>query len=282
MKDLLIPFGYSNKTGAIIEPSEAGRGRGCDAYCPGCETPLISRHPRDANTRIHFAHDSRHPKASKEVIKNCPFNGHLAIMLMARSLATKLLDHKLSIPKLKIRVSCRLCQSTIFTDCVSKKNSITMKKAESPYMLLGVKFDIRIDLGNASILIWLAYADRPLPDIDFKELDRVGVLKIDVNSFEFSPFQKGTMTFQEAVKEFLLTNGKREWVHHPSGNSRAIKKAKQEKHCCVLFQCDRCNSKWFHNVKKLPKCPKNCPIHYTKKSPTQPSFNDQDKTLITN
>ncbi|UTV98796.1 hypothetical protein KDW99_16285 [Marinomonas rhizomae] len=278
--DLLIPFGLSNTTNEVIEPHEADRGRACDAYCPGCKTPLLSRHPQDTETRIHFAHDSRHPKASKKTIQDCPFNGPLAIALMARALAPQLSGESLSNPELNIRVSCKLCNSEIFTDSVSIKNSITIKKAESSYTKFGALFDLRIELGNASILIWLAYADRPLPEIEYKNLERIGVLKIDVNSFDSFQFKRGTKSFQDSVKDFLLLDGKREWIYHPAEKKRATEKAKENNHSCVVFECSKCNSKWFHDVKKMPECPKKCAIRYTKKSMNQTKIAYEDTFFI--
>lgn len=282
--DLLIPFGLSNTTNEIIEPHEAERGRACDAYCPGCKTPLLSRHPQDTETRIHFAHDSRHPKASKKAIQDCPFNGPLAIALMARDLAPQLSGEKLNNPDLNIRVSCKLCRSEILIDSVTIKNSISIKNAESSYTQLGALFDLRIELDNASILIWLAYADRPLPEIEYKKLERTGVLKIDVNSFDSFRFKQGTKSFQDSVKDFLLLDGKREWVYHPTEKKRALEKvkikAKENNHSCVVFECSKCNSKWFHDVKKMPECPKKCAIRYTKKSINQPKVAYEDMFSI--
>ena len=280
VKGLLIPFGYSNKTGEIIEPHEADQGRACDAYCPGCDTPLISRHPQDADSRIHFAHDSKHPKASKEAIRNCPFNGPLAITLMARSIAPNLINEEMTAPKLEKSVACGLCQTIVFSDCIPVKGSIKIQDIASPHLQLGAKFDIKIDLDGSTILIWLAYADRPVPDIDFKKLDRVGAIKIEVNSFDSNSFKKGKNSFQEAVKGFLLSGGKREWIHHPSEDSRAIKAAEKKSHSCVAFECSRCNIQWFHNIKLHPECPNKCPTRYIRKSIKQPDIPDHERFII--
>lgn len=281
---LLIPFGLSSTTHEIIEPHEAERGRACNAYCPGCKTPLLSRHPQDSDTRIHFAHDSRHPKASKKTIENCPFNEPLAIALMARNLAPQLSGESLNSPELNIHASCKLCNSEIFKGSLTTNNSIVIKYAESSHSKLGALFDLRIELDNASLLIWLAYEDRPLPEIEYKKLERTGVIKIDVNSFNFFQFKKGTKSFQDSVKDFLLQDGKREWVYHPTEKKRAMEKVriseKESSHNCVVFECSKCNSKWFHDVKKMPKCQKKCAICYAKKSTHQPNIAYEDKLSI--
>jgi hypothetical protein len=263
-----------------MRPSKAEQGRACDASCPGCNAPLISRHPKEADKRTHFAHDSRHPEASKKDIESCPFNSQLAIALMARALASDLSGESLSSPPLRAYVSCKLCSSKIYDDTVSMKNPIFIENAESSCAKLGANFDLKINFENASVLVWLSYDDRPLPDIKFNELKETGVIKIDVNSFDFFRFKKGIESFKASVKNFLLKDGKREWVYHPSKNKRATKKAKEEQHNCVVFECFKCKSKWFHNVKETPQCPNRCAIHYCKKSSHQPSISYEDKLII--
>lgn len=270
--DLLIPFGRSNKTNEYIEPEDAERGRACDCRCPECGTPLLSRHPKDETTRIHFAHDSRHPDAVPSVISECPFNGSLAIVLMARNLANtnSLNGHTIHCPDLHVKINHECCKNDVQIK-ITKNNKIIIEKTEVAINKFGNTFDFRINFGSHSILIWLEYTDRPHPYLNkeqFSELEEVGLLCIDINSFSQHNFARGKGRFSEAVRDFILSNGKRKWVYHPRTKIK-VDKARKDHHCKVPqieeYQCLKCKAKWIYSGYGKPLCPEGCGYLFSQK-----------------
>src|SRR5690606_155915 len=105
MKNLLIPFGIDKNTAQIIEPEDAVKGRSCNCDCPGCGAPLLSRHPRI--NRIHFAHDSKHPDALPD--SDCPLSPMVALLMMLRHLAPRLIGELLYQNQYSVRVDFTCC-----------------------------------------------------------------------------------------------------------------------------------------------------------------------------
>lgn len=215
--NLLIPFGISYATAEIIEPEDAPRGRACNCYCPGCEMPLLARHPSEredkkVEVRHHFAHDSSHPKAKKSVIEECPFNGELAIALMARNLSGKFVSQKIRFPEFS------------FWDLgkhgrVTDEKWLTIDTIETEVMALGHKFDFKLGFGQHYVLVWLSYdGGRPMPDIEQEvraEMKGAGVLEIEVTRQTLSLFREYKGRFSDFVHSFFLNEGYRKWVYHP-------------------------------------------------------------------
>lgn len=307
MTDLLIPFGISNKTNKIIEPNDAERGRACDCFCPGCGTPLLSRHPKDERVRIHFAHDSRHPEAVSSVIEECPFNSQLAVALMARSVAEQLSGALIHLPAMYTSVSYRDCIHEGYVQ-VTNETDLTIDNAFIEVGKFGSIFDLKLQFGDHQILVWLKYNGRPAPlliENDKSELGSVGVLCIDIDTFDHKSFATEKKRFSTAVIEFLLSSGQREWIYHPK--TKLVIEREKQKHNCTressvtdarrgidngdefdfiekavanfsrsattpqkapkpaLYQCVMCKAEWTHAIPGSPECPKECGRLYARK-----------------
>jgi hypothetical protein len=307
MTDLLIPFGISNRTNKIIEPDDAERGRACDCRCPGCDTPLLSRHPKDERMRIHFAHDSRHPEAVSSVIEECPFNSQLAIALMARHVAEQLSGALIRLPAMYTSVSYGDCIHEGYVK-VTNETDLTIDNAFIEVDKFGSTFDLKLQFGDHRILVWLKYNDRPVPlltENDKSELGSVGVLCIDIDTFDQKSFATEKKRFSKAVIEFLLSSGQREWIYHPK--TKLVIEAEKQKHNCswessvtrarrdietsdefdlideavvsfsrntpkppeapkpAPYQCVMCKAKWTHAVPGSPECPRGCGHLYARK-----------------
>lgn len=229
--ELLIPFGISNKTGHIVEPDDAERGRACNCRCPGCDTPLLSRHPKDEGVRMHFAHDSLHPEAIPSVFSKCPFNGALAISLMAKHIANNLKGSVILLPELHIRVNYDDCMHEEYVQ-VTSVNELEIDDVEVEVNKFGSTFDLRLVFGKYSILVWLLYKDRPLPQLNQDQLTalgKTGFLYIDIHSFNKNSFASERKRFSEAVQDFLLRSGDRKWVYHPNAEAAANKDRKRHR-----------------------------------------------------
>lgn len=301
MVNLLIPFGISNKTNEIIEPDDAERGRACDCRCPGCDTPLLSRHPKDEQMRIHFAHDSRHPNAVSSTIEECPFNSELAIALMSRHVADQLCGASIHLPAMHTLVRYSDCIHEEYVKVTNKKE-LVIDRAQAEIHKFGSTYDLRLQFGEYCILVWLKYKDRPVPhvsDSDHEELRRMGLLCIDVNTFDMASLRAEKKRFSELVIEFLLSSGHREWIYHPKEKA-AIEKAIKKHNCRwessvsrtrremndsyvenlievpvtaktpeapkpALYQCAMCQSEWTHAGFGSPECPKGCGHLYARR-----------------
>lgn len=295
MNDLLIPFGVSNVTRTFVEPDDAEQGRSCDCHCPGCETPLLSRHPKD-HRRIHFAHDSRHPDAVQSIIDKCPFNSELAIALMARHVASRLIGQSINLPSHQALVDFGECGHESYTP-VAREQRLAIVGADSEVIEHRLNFDLQLQLGKYQVLVWLNYKDRPadlVKDINPDAIQSTkGILSIDIQSFNQKAFRNSKQRFSEAVIEFLLSSGSRDWLRHPDTEA-AVEKARKRHYCnwessvakarremdeqddfvdisvmanpkpaapaqtSAGYLCLMCQTKWTQTEPGAPNCPKGC------------------------
>lgn len=181
--------------------------------------------------RIHFAHDSRHPDAAPSVISQCPFNSTLAIALMARHVAKQLKGSAIRLPDLHIRVDYGCIHEDFIK--VTNETRLRIDDVETEVNTFGSTYDLRLTFGKHNLLIWLLYKDRPLPGLSkdhLMELGTTGLLCLDLTSFDQKRFATEKVRFSEAVKAFLLSDGRRRWVYHPKAES-AVDNAKKS-HLC--------------------------------------------------
>ncbi len=160
MSGLLIPFGLDRTTNAIIEPEDAARGRACNSICPGCKAPLLSRHPKEH--RVHFAHDSKHRDAKPE--EECPFSSAVAIAMMARELADRIIGKKFLIPEYDYRHHFNCC-GDVKDISVTTQKILTVAGASKKPACGDQVFDLELRFGEAKIFIDLFYRGRPIQHI---------------------------------------------------------------------------------------------------------------------
>ncbi|WP_028877630.1 hypothetical protein [Teredinibacter turnerae] len=214
MTGLLIPFGLDRDTKEIVEPEDAARGRACNCICPGCQAPLLSRHPKD--NRIHFAHDSKHPEAKPE--EECPFSSAVAIAMMARELVESLPGKLFEIRDYEYEYYFECC-SDIESVWVTEQKCLTIASARKKPQCAGQTFDLELCFGEAKILVDLFYKGKPpqlVENADVFAEGKPGVLAISCDTFDMSALaeNKGTR-FSDAVMGFLLKTGFRRWSFHP-------------------------------------------------------------------
>lgn len=214
MTGLLIPFGLDRNTKEIVEPEDAARGRACNCICPGCQAPLLSRHPKE--NRIHFAHDSKHPEAKPE--EECPFSSAVAIAMMARELAESLSGQLFQIPDYEHEY-CFDCCGDFEVLKVTEQKCLTITSASKKPQCAGQTFDLELSFGEAKILVDLFYKGK-LPqlveDTEAFAEEKSGVLAISCDTFDVSALAENkNLRFSDAVQRFILESGYRYWSFHP-------------------------------------------------------------------
>ncbi|WP_019606232.1 hypothetical protein [Teredinibacter turnerae] len=214
MTGLLIPFGLDRNTKEIVEPEDAARGRACNCICPGCQAPLLSRHPKE--NRIHFAHDSKHSEAKPE--EECPFSSAVAIAMMARELAESLPGKVFETPNYEYEFWFDCC-SYLEILKVAEQKCLTITGASKKPQCAGQTFDLELSFGEAKILVDLFYKGKPPQLVEKNEAfaeEKSGVLAINCDTFDVSALAEDkSMRFSDAVMEFLLNTGLRRWSFHP-------------------------------------------------------------------
>ena len=289
MNGLLIPFGIDRDSGEIVEPEDAPRGRASNCLCPGCQAPVLSRHPK--KNRRHFAHDSKHELAKPE--EECPFNSAVAVAMMARKLASSLSGKVLHTPVYEVVQEYACCRDADVV-LVANESRVTIESAFANASECSHRFDLKFVIGGYPIFVDLVYKGKPAmmlcePDL---QATRAGVLEINCDSFSIERLKDDrTMRFSQAVEEFLLDAGFREWRVHPR-KTVAIQKA-QDGHKCrdryadfkmpivssvrdtssysspefkqsylagKRFYCVICDQEWVHSADSNWCCPK-CKSH---------------------
>lgn len=224
MTGLLIPFGLDRMTKAIVEPEDAARGRRCNCICPACHAPLLSRHPKE--NRVHFAHDSKHPKAKPE--EECLFSSAVAIAMMARELVDSLPGKVFEIPDYEYEY-CFDCCGDIEKLQVTEQKCLTITSARKKPQCAGQTFDLELCFGEAKILVELFYKSKPPQLVENTEVfaeEKSGVLAICCDAFDVSALAENkSIRFSDAVLGFLLETGFRRWSFHPRQLTLSAKQA---------------------------------------------------------
>ena len=288
MNELLIPFGIHLETGEIIEPEDAPSGRACNCLCPGCRSPLLSRHPKVK--RYHFAHDSR--RYGRKPEEDCPFNSAVAVAMMAREMATELPGKILETPSLKDRLYCSFCGGSDSVQ-VSLGAQNAIARAQASVNVYGHHVDLMLEVGCYKVLLDLVYKGKPTITVDRSKLQesKVALLTLDCDSFSVSSFKRDRdLRFSEAVIAFILRDGIKAWAFHPktvpkldqAGRVHKCSKPTQirrpfgktsydralpvnwEREVPVKkpkrFQCVVCRVEWEHDFTNQLHCPK-CKSH---------------------
>lgn len=225
---------------------------------------------------------------------------------MAKNLADSFKGAAVHFPERYANFFCRDCfyESNVK---VADRTELRIDGAKGAVRKFNSTFDLRFEFGKHSVLIWLRYKDRPLPGLSkeqYMELGKVGLLCIDVDSFNQRNFARENMRFSEAVRNFILHSGQREWIYHPKTEDGADK-AKINHHCNqdflsknahfyggnknfdsvapttidtsdsfrhrpvasqpTKYQCLRCKRQWIRSDQGRPDCPGGCGHLYSSK-----------------
>lgn len=217
MKELHIPYGIDRLTRQIIEPEDAERGRACDCLCPGCEAPLLSRHPQRDDRRTHFAHDSKH--ADAKPIDDCPLSPEVAFAMMARYVAGSLAGKTIQLGAYEKSLShpCCLPSSTLI-ELIAKQEAV-IERAEAFVSIGGVQYDLGLTLNGRSYFIDITYPGKPKKDLPGAEhLDGIGGV-MSVWAGQYLAMMMGEevchkMRYSESVEHFLLNHSSYDWEYH--------------------------------------------------------------------
>lgn len=217
MKDLHIPYGLDRITNEIIEPEDAVRGRACNCLCPGCSAPLLSRHPKSDDKRIHFAHDSKHPDAKP--IEDCPLSPYVALGMMFRHLAETLNGKPILLNSYCKQINFECCSATSKSVFVTEGSEAFITHCEPSPVIGGVTYDLMLQLSDGkSYFVELIYPGKNKKDLPAAHhLSTAGGI-FCVSGPEFLEMMTKdefkTARYSECVAQFLLTNSRKFWAYH--------------------------------------------------------------------
>jgi len=300
MSDLLIPFGIHRDTGVIVEPEDALKGRACGCLCPGCKSPLLSRHPKDK--RYHFAHDSRHENAKPE--EDCPFSSAVAVAMMVRKVAEETKGKVISTPPLLWMNTFDCCGVSTFVE-VTQGASNVIDNVKINVKVFGHYVDIVLEIRGYSILVDLVHEGKPSIFIEEEKLQAssAALLELDCDSFSMSALKRDrSLRFSDSALVFLLSDGFRGWRFHPKTAS-ALRKTRELHRCGSIghrsdarsrygyrsvnqtitpfevfearvpdmierepacYQCVICGVQWMHDFNRSLVCPNGHGLLYCK------------------
>lgn len=231
MKELHIPYGINRQSRMIIEPEDAERGRACGCLCPGCEAPLLSRHPKRDDRRIHFAHDSKHTDAKP--LDDCPLSPEVALAMMARYIATNLTGKIIQLSELEKSLyhPCCLSPSTLI-ELIPKQETI-IERAQHSVSLGTVTYDLGLTLNGKSYFIDIVYVGKPKKDLPATEhLHCIGGI-ISIAAGEYLAMMQNpefnVMRYSESVEYFLLNYVHKDWEYHHLEAARMTEAHQQHK-----------------------------------------------------
>lgn len=234
MKELHIPYGINRHNREIIEPEDAKRGRDCNCLCPGCEAPLLSRHPKSDDRRTHFAHDSKH--ADAKPIEDCPLSPEVAFAMMARHVARGLAGKtiRLGAHEKSMLTPCCFPSSTLI-ELIPKQEAV-IERAEAFASIGGVQYDLGFTLNGKSYFVDIVYAGKPKKDLPGAEhLQGIGGI-LCVAAGQYLAMMMGDefnkLRYGESVEHFLLNHSSYDWEYH---HLEQVKMAEaQQNHKCSL------------------------------------------------
>lgn len=232
MKELHIPYGLQRLTREIIEPEDAERGRACNCLCPVCEAPLLSRHPKSDEKRIHFAHDSKHPDAKP--IDECPLSPYVALGMMLRHMAETLTGKTIKLTSYYKHLMFNCCtEKQKMLHVIGETDSIIDGVERAP-SLGGVVYDLRLSIGGKSYFVDLVYPGKPKKEIPAAEpLTGIGGI-FCISGPEFTDAMErvefAKTRYSDAVCRFLLSHSRKFWEYHYLEVD--LTKAEQAKHVC--------------------------------------------------
>lgn len=231
MKELHIPYGIHRLSGAIIEPEDATQGRACDCLCPGCAAPLLSRHPKSGDKRIHYAHDSKHPNAKP--IEDCPMSPQVAMAMMARHISESLPGKLIKLSELERCLSFSCClPGSSFIKLVPEQNAI-IEASQSFVSVGGVHYDLGLTLNGRRFFIDIVYGGKPKKELPGRKfLESIGGI-MTVNANEYLAMMDNpeydSMRYSESAEHFLLSYASHDWeYHHREAESEADARKQHE------------------------------------------------------
>jgi hypothetical protein len=232
LNELLIPFGIDRDTRQIIEPEDAARGRVCNCLCPGCEAPLLSRHPQRADKRIHFAHDSKH--AEDKPVDDCPLSPSVAMAMMARYIGPSLVGKQITLIEHSLFLTHECCLSSQTATLVAPKLTTTIEGAQKSVSIGGTIYDLELTLSGKKYYVDIYYDGKhkkELPGPEFMK-DVGGIMSLPaaaylamMHSAEFD-----TMRYRDSVEYFLLCYAAMDWEYHHLALVKVAEE--QSKHEC--------------------------------------------------
>ncbi len=215
MKELHIPYGIERDSGDIVEPEDAARGRACNCLCPGCEAPLLSRHPQSDSKRVHFAHDSKHQDAKP--IGECPLSPFVALGMMLRHLSSSFAGKTIQLTTYCKSISFNCCDAAAKFLAVTEAEEAVISAGDKSPSVGGVTYDLGLVINGKYYLVEIIYPGKlrkEIPElIHLKDIG--GIFSISGPEFlEMMGKQDFRMVrYSESVSYFLLSYSRKLWSY---------------------------------------------------------------------
>lgn len=216
VKELHIPFGIDRKSRQIVEPEDAERGRACNCLCPRCEAPLLSRHPKSDEKRIHFAHDSKHPEAKP--IEDCPLSPYVALGMMLRHIGGNLASQSIKLTAYCKHINFDCCTAQEKSFFVTEDEEVVIVGAVGSPSIGGVSYDLKLTVNAKSYFVELIYPGKNKKDLPAPEhlLGVGGIFCISGPEFVEMMGKEEFLTarYSDSVAKFLLDHSQKFWAYH--------------------------------------------------------------------
>jgi len=136
----LVPFGYSESEGRLVDVHQVQSGKRCGCVCPSCKAPLIAR---KGNKKIwHLAHDSGSEIVQK--LEKCTYSFFVSARMMARQLIGDSLE--VALPDYEIVLSEKGPQSDYPVHVSERVTS--SRRVQLSDVVMDVDVDVDVDVNG--------------------------------------------------------------------------------------------------------------------------------------
>jgi len=212
--DFLIPFGLHKESGELVDVGSVKKGKDCGCICPSCQTPLIARQGKEKEW--HFAHKST--KNEEKTTEPCAYSFVVSLRLMVKQLSQVGLE--LSLPEMNSTHTVQDIASGRSFEVsypVTKESKVQLNAVEIEQRINNCIVDIVSELGEFTLIIYVTYKGRKIPDLLTQSVSR-NLALLELEAFHLAKAFKQVIAgkYTEALRDFLSeSNSGIKWVRHP-------------------------------------------------------------------
>ncbi len=212
----LVPFGYSQLQGRLVDVHQVPSGKRCGCVCPSCKAPLIAR---KGNKKIwHFAHDSS-SEAFQE-LERCSYSFFVSARMMARQLIGDSLE--VALPDFEIVLSGQGAESDYpvhVSESVTTSRQVRLHDVVVDAELNGQRFDILGYVGEHSLAFLLTHPGRDgFPLAGNHAESGIGMVAIALDGLkdEFRKLRSPDDSYGDILTNYIANDTtSKKWIFHP-------------------------------------------------------------------
>lgn len=212
----LVPFGYSESKGRLVDVHQVQSGKRCGCICPSCKAPLIAR---KGNKKIwHFAHDSG--SAAFQKLEKCTYSFFVSARMMARQLIGDSLE--VALPDFEIVLSGKGPQSAYpvrVSEQVTKSGRVRLSNVVVDAELNGQRFDILGYVGGHALAFFFTHPGRDgFTRTGNHGESETGIVAIALDGLkdEFRKLQSPDYSYGVILTNYISNDTKsKKWIFHP-------------------------------------------------------------------